>query len=71
MGKSLLKQRRTDVRHLLKLSQNEGDQGNTVCLSILINIFDGLKNQRLVPHMPGCRVPCCGFVPCQGHSSQF
>jgi hypothetical protein len=23
------------------LSQNEGDQGNTVCLSMGINIFDG------------------------------
>ncbi|WP_155496387.1 hypothetical protein SR914_20215 [Comamonas testosteroni] len=45
MGKSLLKQRRTGVRHLLGLSQNEGDQGNTVCLSILINIFDGLEYQ--------------------------
>ncbi|MFN3735130.1 hypothetical protein [Comamonas testosteroni] len=45
MGKSLLKPRRTDVRHLLGLSQNEGDQGNTVCLSMGINIFDGSRNQ--------------------------
>ncbi|QQN68776.1 hypothetical protein [Comamonas testosteroni] len=49
MGKSLLKLRRTDVRHLLGLSQNEGDQGNTVCLFVSINIFDDMKNQRLVP----------------------
>ncbi|MDH1336508.1 hypothetical protein N5D77_20925 [Comamonas thiooxydans] len=68
MGKSLMKLRRTDVRHLLGLSQNEGDQGNTVCLSIGINIFDGLENQRLVRYMPGCRVLRCGFVPYQGHS---
>jgi hypothetical protein len=40
MDKSLLKPRRTGVRHLLGLSQNKGDQGNTVCLFTGINIFD-------------------------------